>query len=267
MRRAGEMAADGLRRALGHGWGVDPAGGAAHVQRASGNWLVDLADLAARHPEGVADGAWAAAAACLRRRLAARPDFAAVSARLVPCLWAEESLPAGALHRPWRDGLCVGFGVAEPECTLAVTPGDLRAWGVTPGDVEMAALANLRAPGSRPQRLVAGVLYAMAGGPAPQRSAANVLLPGLRLPGARPGDGLLVAVPHRGLAVLLRAPREEEPEWLATARRQRAQQLVAFAHHRAAYPLSDRLYRLEAAPAPVPAPRALRRGRIPMPAG
>lgn len=265
MWRAEETAPDGLCRALGHGWSVDLTGGAAHVQRSSGSWLVDLADLAALYPGGVPEGAFAAVAACLSRRLSTAPDFAAISSQLVPCLWAEDTLPAGALHRRWRDGLRVGFGIAEPECTLAVTPGDLRAWGVTPVDVERAALANLRPLASRPQRLVAGLLYAISGGPAPQRSAANVLLPGLRLPGMRPEDGLWVGVPHRGVAVLLRAPRDEEPEWLSAARWRRAQQVVAFEHLRAAYPLSDRLYRLEAAPGPL-APHASRRGRIALPA-
>lgn len=241
-----QAVADGVRSQLDPEWQVQPAGAALRVARGQTRLVVDLEDLAARHPAGVDAAACAGVAACLRRWDTAAPDFARVAEQIVPCLWRSEAMPplVPLLRRPWHDPLWVGYGIAEPECTLAVTLEQLPGWGTSARDLDRLALLNLQRDAQPPSRVVSGVLYTLGDGEHRERSAAQVLLPAVmelfaRLCGAR---RFLVGLPHRGFAVVLRAQREDEPGDAARRRLDRARALTSRQYREAAYPLSDALF-------------------------
>ncbi len=235
-----------MRAALDPDWRVHPAGAVLEVFLGDRRWVVDLPDLAARHPAGPDARACAGVAACLRRVAASSPNFAAVRDHLLPCLWRGDGFPSlvALLRRPWREPLWVGYGAAEPECTLAVTLEQLPAWGVSAQDVDRTALANLQAVAQPPERVVAGVLYALTGGPSPERNASGVLLPATmeRCAHLFETRRILAGLPHRGCAVILRACREEEPAEVAARRLDRARALIARQFRESPYPLDDRLF-------------------------
>lgn len=232
----------GIRERVNDAWSVQASGATLVIRGGAGPAALDLADLAARHPQGPDAAVLDEVVARVVRHLALPPRWEQVRAQLVPCLWRSEQLPARPtlLRRPWLAPLWVGYGIAGPACTLAVTTELASGWGVRASDVDAAALANLRA--SRPPlaRVVAGVLYACADMRHPERSAAGVVdAGGLERLARRCGsDRLLLGLPHRGLAVVLRAPREDDPEEVAAPRLHRVQLLTAQRHRAAVFPLA-----------------------------
>ena len=238
--------ADGVRSELDPEWHVQPAGATLRAGRGDTRLVVDLEDLAARNPAGVDAGACAGVATCLRRWAAAPQSFADVGERIFPCLWRTEEMPplVPLLRRPWHDPLWVGYGVAEPECTLAVTLEQLPEWGASARELDRLALLNLQRDAQPPSRVVPGVLYTLGDGEHRERNAAQVLLPTVmelcaRLCGAR---RFLVGLPHRGFAVILRAQREDEPGDAARRRLDRARAITSRQYREADYPLSDALF-------------------------
>lgn len=240
-----ESVAEGVRAQLGPGWRLQPTGAGLWAARGDRGLVVDLQDLAVRHPDGPGEQDLAGVAACLRRWEGAPPDFAEIGPRLLPYLWRGDELPAQVplLRRPWHAPLWVGYGVAEPECTLALTTDLLLGWGASAREVDGLALRNLQGEAVGPSRVVAGVLYTLGEGEHRERNAARVLLPAVmerlaRICGAR---SLLVGLPHRGLAVILRARRDGDTEEAALSRLNRARALMARQYRSAAFPLSRAL--------------------------
>ncbi len=203
-----------VARRLGGSWQVSLVGAALVVRGTSGLALVDLPDLAVRaHTlpdlDTVADGV----VRCLGRnaREGARPRPPAE--RLVPTLWRGDQLPASLqiVRRPFVQPLWMGYGVAEAECTLAVTAADLKTWGLSARDVHELALEGLRQRHVSAERVVAGSLYAWGLGTPDPEGACHVLAPEAlsqlaRRIGAR---RFLVGLPARSIACVLRWDREE----------------------------------------------------------
>ena len=244
-----EAVVAGLRTRLGPPWSVRPVGAGLLASRRGEEAVVDLLDLAARHPHGVTADDLDAIAACVRRHVEAPPTLAAVGERLLPCLWTGDEVPAplGLVRRPWHDPLWIGYGVQEDRCTFAVTSSALRAWDTDAATVDRRAVGNLQRGDGAVSRVVAGVLYAFADAMHPERSAAQVLAPGAleRLARRCGVPGFLVALPHRGLAILLRAPRGDDPERLVRARWDRTRAIARRQYREALGPLTGAFFAWE----------------------
>lgn len=244
-----EAVVGGLRLRLGPPWSVRSVGAGLVVSRRGEEAVVDLLDLAARHPHGVIADDLDGIAACVRRQVEAPPTLAAAGERLLPCLWTGAQLPAplGLVRRPWQDPVWIGYGVQGDRCTFAVTSADLRAWDADAAAVDQRAMGNLQRGDGAVSRVVAGVLYAFADAAHPERSAAQVLAPGAleRLARRCGVPAFLVALPHRGLAILLRAPRGDDPDRLVRARWDRTRAIARRQYREALGPLTDAFFAWE----------------------
>lgn len=244
-----EAVVGGLRLRLGPPWSVRSVGAGLVASRQGREAVVDLLDLAARHPRGVSADDLDGVAACVRRHVEEPPTFAAVGERLLPCLWTGAELPAplALVRRPWHDPVWIGYGLQEDCCTFAVTPEALRAWDTDAAAVDRRAMGNLQRGDDAVSRVVAGVLYTCADAVHPERSAAQVLAPGAleRLARRCGVPGFRVALPHRGLAILLRVPRNDDPDGLTRARWDRARAIARREYREALGPLTDAFFAWE----------------------